>query len=52
MYKRQGYAHATGLPDAFADVVVCSQSFHWMEPESTLQEIGRILDVYKRQVPG
>ena len=40
---REGYAHTTGLPDAFADVVVCSQSFHWMEPESTLQEIGRIL---------
>ena len=40
---REGFAHDTGLPDAFADVVVCSQSFHWMEPETTLREIGRIL---------
>src|SRR6266545_4264909 len=29
----QAYAHETGLPDAAADVVTCSQSFHWMEPE-------------------
>ena len=25
------------------DAVVCSQSFHWMEPESTLAEVNRIL---------
>ena len=40
---REGFAHDTGLPDAFADVVVCSQSFHWMEPQSTLAEVNRIL---------
>jgi ubiquinone/menaquinone biosynthesis C-methylase UbiE len=37
------YANATGLPDAAADVVTCSQSFHWMEPEATLAEAARIL---------
>jgi SAM-dependent methyltransferase len=40
---RDGYAFATGLPDGFADVVTCSQSFHWMEPEPTLAEAARIL---------
>lgn len=39
----QGFADNTGLPDSFADVVICSQSFHWMEPESTLAEVNRIL---------
>lgn len=39
----QGFGHATGLPDASADVVVCSQSFHWMEPGATLAEAGRLL---------
>lgn len=40
---RQGFGHAIPLPDACADIVTCSQSFHWMEPESTLSEINRIL---------
>ena len=40
---RQAFAHETGLPDATADVVTCSQSFHWMEPEPTLAEAARIL---------
>jgi SAM-dependent methyltransferase len=39
----QAFAHETGLPDAAADVVTCSQSFHWMEPEPTLAEAARIL---------
>jgi SAM-dependent methyltransferase len=26
-----------------ADIVTCSQSFHWMEPESTLAEVARVL---------
>ncbi|HEU4754977.1 MAG TPA: methyltransferase domain-containing protein [Armatimonadota bacterium] len=34
---------ATGLPDGAADIVSCSQSFHWMEPDSTLAEAARIL---------
>lgn len=38
-----GDAAATGLPDACADVVTCSQSLHWMEPEPTFAEAARIL---------
>jgi ubiquinone/menaquinone biosynthesis C-methylase UbiE len=40
---REGMAHRTGLPDGCADIVTCAQSFHWMEPTSTLAEIARIL---------
>src|SRR5215218_4602382 len=39
----QAFADQTGLPGANADVVTCSQSFHWMEPRSTLAEVARIL---------
>jgi len=39
----QAYAQATGLPAGEADIVTCSQSFHWMEPTSTLAEAARIL---------
>lgn len=39
----QAYAQETGLPDGVADIVTCSQSFHWMEPEPTLAEAARIL---------
>jgi SAM-dependent methyltransferase len=38
-----GYGYATGLPDACADIVTCSQSLHWMEPAPTFAEIARIL---------
>jgi SAM-dependent methyltransferase len=38
-----GDSAATGLPDACADLVTCSQSLHWMEPEPTFAEVGRIL---------
>lgn len=40
---RRAFANDTGLPDSCADAVTCSQSFHWMEPVSTLAEIARIL---------
>ena len=40
---QEGYGYATGLPDRCADIVTCSQSLHWMEPESTFAEIARIL---------
>ena len=33
----------TGLPDASADIVTCSQSLHWMDPEPTFAEVARIL---------
>jgi ubiquinone/menaquinone biosynthesis C-methylase UbiE len=40
---REGLAHQTDLPDECADIVTAAQSFHWMEPISTLAEIARIL---------
>jgi SAM-dependent methyltransferase len=39
----QAFADQTGLPDGSADIVTCSQSFHWMEPGPTLAEVARIL---------
>ena len=39
----RGFSHATGLPDACADIVVCAQALHWMDPQSTFAEAGRIL---------
>lgn len=39
----QAFAHETGLADGTADVVTCSQSFHWMEAELVLAEAARIL---------
>jgi SAM-dependent methyltransferase len=39
----EAFAQETGLPDGVADLVTCSQSFHWMEPEPTLAEAARIL---------
>jgi SAM-dependent methyltransferase len=35
--------HETGLADACADIVTCSQSLQWMEPEPTFAEVARIL---------
>ncbi len=40
---RSGLAHSTGLPNACAQVVVCFQSLHWMDPQPTFEEITRIL---------
>jgi SAM-dependent methyltransferase len=40
---RQAYAQETGLDDDIADIVTCSQSLHWMEPEPTFAEAARIL---------
>lgn len=40
---RQAYAQETGLDDDVADIVTCSQSLHWMEPEPTFAEAARIL---------
>ena len=39
----QAFAQETGLPDRVADLVTCSQAFHWMEPDPTLAEAARIL---------
>jgi len=35
--------YRTTLPSGSADVVTCSQSFHWMEPVSTIEEVDRLL---------
>lgn len=40
---RDGYSHDTGLDGGSADLVVCAQSLHWMEPEGTFAEAARIL---------
>lgn len=40
----KAYSHNTGIADNIADVVICSQSFHWMEPNQTLNEINRVLN--------
>jgi len=39
----QAFSDKTGLDSNIADIVTCSQSFHWMEPKSTLREVARIL---------
>jgi SAM-dependent methyltransferase len=39
----QAWAQDTGLPEGTADIVTCSQSFHWMEAEPVLAEAARIL---------
>jgi len=39
----KGLSHATGLPDACAEIVTCSQSLHWMNPLGTFKEVARIL---------
>ena len=36
-------ADKTGLADACADIVTCSQSLQWMQPEPTFAEVARIL---------
>jgi SAM-dependent methyltransferase len=40
---REAFAAETGLDDGGADIVTCSQSLHWMEPEPTFAEAARIL---------
>jgi SAM-dependent methyltransferase len=43
VFYQKGYSHATGLSDATADVVICMQALHWMEPAGTFREVARIL---------
>ncbi|HCB99761.1 MAG TPA: class I SAM-dependent methyltransferase [Ruminococcaceae bacterium] len=40
---KEAFSDDTQLPDQCADVVICSQSFHWMNPQTTLLEVSRIL---------
>lgn len=37
------FSDNTGLDNSCADVVTCSQAFHWMDPQKTLNEVSRIL---------
>lgn len=43
VFYQEGYSHQTNLPDRCAQIVTCSQSLHWMEPQSTFEEARRIL---------
>lgn len=36
-------SHELPFEDNSVDIITCSQSFHWMEPESTLREFARVL---------
>jgi ubiquinone/menaquinone biosynthesis C-methylase UbiE len=38
-----GFSDDTGLKNNCADIITCSQSFHWMNPKTTLKEVTRIL---------
>ncbi len=38
-----GYGNDTGLKGSSADIITCSSSFQWMEPNSTVKEISRVL---------
>jgi SAM-dependent methyltransferase len=40
---REGFADQTGLDSGSADIVTCVQAFHWMNPDATLAEVGRVL---------
>jgi SAM-dependent methyltransferase len=40
---REAFAQQTGVAGDAADIVTCSQSLHWMEPEPTFAEAARIL---------
>ncbi|MBD2871331.1 class I SAM-dependent methyltransferase [Paenibacillus arenilitoris] len=39
----KGYSDQLPLESSSIDIVTCSQSFHWMEPVSTLREFARVL---------
>ncbi|QUL54706.1 class I SAM-dependent methyltransferase [Paenibacillus tritici] len=39
----QGYSNQLPFETESVDIITCSQSFHWMDPGSTLQEISRCL---------
>lgn len=40
---RAGFSDNLELQDGFADLITCSQSFHWMNPQPSLAEFARVL---------
>lgn len=38
-----GFSHSIPMESESIDIISCSQSFHWMEPKSTLKEVNRVL---------
>lgn len=40
---KNGFGENTGLENNIADIVICSQAFHWMNPNPTIKEVYRIL---------
>jgi SAM-dependent methyltransferase len=42
-HYRRGEAVATGLPDAYAPLVIAAQAFHWFDLPATMRELARIL---------
>jgi len=40
---RDGFSHQTALSDHCVQIVTCSQSLHWMDPQNTFKEAVRIL---------
>lgn len=39
----KGFSNQLDVDPASVDVVTCSQSFHWIDPVSTLPEVARVL---------
>jgi ubiquinone/menaquinone biosynthesis C-methylase UbiE len=39
----KGYSNQLELETGTIDIITCSQSFHWMDPFSTLKEVSRVL---------
>ncbi|MGC7872742.1 class I SAM-dependent methyltransferase [Desulfosporosinus sp. SYSU MS00001] len=39
------FSNDTGLENNCADIITCSQSFHWMNPQQTLKEVSRLLTI-------
>lgn len=40
---REGYSDRLDFADGTVDLITCSQSFHWMNPQPTLAEFARLL---------
>jgi len=38
-----GTGEATGLPDSSLDLILCAQSYHWLDPQRACAEFARIL---------